>query len=159
MCSCFLECNCRLNIVLVLSIGVKDITLHLGIAVCATTVGVDSLNICWTIVECLASLPWLVALYYLTTSVETFLEVSHIDDTWNRYIESSETICAHKQILRRICVYSYSKCKKRMILTRTRRQREIFHAFTARGLTGVEPASTSHVAHIWRITQFTRLYS
>ena len=46
MCSCFLESDCRLNIVLVLSIGMKDITLHLGIAVCATTVGEDSLNIC-----------------------------------------------------------------------------------------------------------------
>jgi hypothetical protein len=55
----------------------------------------------------LARLPSLVTLYRFTTTIETFLEISYINYTRNRDIESSKTICAHEQILRRIGVYSY----------------------------------------------------
>lgn len=148
MCSSFLESNSCLNIVLVLCIRVKNITFLLSITVCTSTVCENSLNGWRTIVISLASLACLVTLYCFTATIETFLEISYINHSRDRNIESSEAICAHKQILRRICVYR-----------RTCWQWEIFHAFTASSLTWVKPASTSHIAHIWRIAQLTRLDS
>jgi hypothetical protein len=96
----FLECNSGLDIVLVFGIRVKDITFLLGVTVGATTVSEDSLDARGAIVKRLAGLTCLVTFNRFATTIETFLEISHIYHSWYRDIKSSETICAHKQILR-----------------------------------------------------------
>jgi hypothetical protein len=91
----FLESNSGLDIVLVFSIRVEDIACLLGVTVCATTVSEDSLDARGAIVKRLAGLTCLVTFNGFAATIETFLEISHIDDTWYRDIESSKTICAH----------------------------------------------------------------
>ena len=90
-----LEGYSRLNVVLVLCVGVKNIAFLLSITVSTAAVSVDALNCGGAITKSLAGLTCLITLDGLTTTVETLLEVSNIDNTWNRDIESSETICAH----------------------------------------------------------------
>jgi hypothetical protein len=96
----FLECNSGLDIVLVFSVRVENVTFLLGVTVCATTVSEDSLDARGAIVKRLAGLTCLVTFNRFAATIETFLEISHIHHTWYRDIESSKTICAHKQILR-----------------------------------------------------------
>jgi hypothetical protein len=96
----FLESNSGLDIVLVFSIRVEDVTFLLGVTVGATTVSEDSLDARGAIVKRLAGLTCLVTFNGFAATIETFLEISHIYHSWYRDIESSETICAHKQILR-----------------------------------------------------------
>ena len=103
----FLESNSGLDIVLVFGIRVEDVAFLLGVTVGATAVSEDSLNAGGAIVKRLAGLTCLVTFDRFAATIETFLEISHIDHSRYRDIESSKTICAHQQILRRICVYSY----------------------------------------------------
>jgi hypothetical protein len=107
MCGRLLESNGGLDVVLVFSVRVKYITFLLSVTVGAAAVSEDSLDARRTIMVSLASLPSLVTLNRFTTTIETFLEISYIYNSWYRDIESSETICAHEQILGRIGIYSY----------------------------------------------------
>ena len=90
-----LEGYSRLNVVLVLCVGVKNIAFLLSITVSAAAVSVDALNCGGAIMESLAGLACLITLDRLTTTIKTLLEVSYVDNTWNWDIERSETIGAH----------------------------------------------------------------
>jgi hypothetical protein len=74
---------------------VKNIAFLLSVTVSTATVSEDALNCGGAIMESLAGLTCLITLDGLTTTVETLLEVSNVDNTWNWDIESSETIGAH----------------------------------------------------------------
>ena len=93
--SSLLEGNSRLDVVLVLCVGVKNIAFLLSITVSTAAVSVDTLNCRGAIMESLAGLTCLLTLDGLTATIETLLEVSYIDNAWNWDIERSETIGAH----------------------------------------------------------------
>ena len=90
-----LEGYSRLDVVLVLCVGMENIAFLLSITVSTAAVSVDTLNCGGAIMESLAGLACLITLDGLTTTIETLLEVSYVDNTWNWDIESSETIGAH----------------------------------------------------------------
>jgi len=84
MCSSLLEIDCSFNIILVLGIRMKNVTSLLCVGISAPTLCINTSDAGWAIMVCLA---WHTCLFtdnLLSTTIETFLEIAHVNWPRNR---------------------------------------------------------------------------